>query len=282
MLKNIIFTGGGLKGWAYIGTIRALNELVDICNIEHVIATSIGSVFALFYISQIKWDYLLDFIINLDFKEVLDIDIDNILTTQSLLEGKKFYLLIKRLMSINLDPDITFMELYNKTKILYTVNSFNISKCECDYFNYQNTPDIKVLDAIMASCSIPLLFPSYNINNNYYYDGGLINNCAFQLVDELETIIFELNINSENTQNNKNNKLMELLISVLNFIQNKVASNANINNYILVNLVNDKYKDDLFNINQTKDDIFNIYMNGYLNSKKVIYDSFIALPDIIN
>ena len=185
-------------------------------------------------------------------------------------------------MSINLDPDITFMELYNKTKILYTVNSFNISKCECDYFNYQNTPDIKVLDAIMASCSIPLLFPSYNINNNYYYDGGLINNCAFQLVDELETIIFELNINSENTQNNKNNKLMELLISVLNFIQNKVASNANINNYILVNLVNDKYKDDLFNINQTKDDIFNIYMNGYLNSKKVIYDSFIALPDIIN
>jgi hypothetical protein len=56
----------------------------------------------------------------------------------------------------------------------------------------------------------------------------------------------------------------------------------NIDNYILVNIISDKYNDDTLNINQTKDDIFNIYMNGYLNSKKVIYDSFIALPNIIN
>ena len=37
MIKNIIFPGGGFKGWAYIGTIRALNELIDLHNIETVI-----------------------------------------------------------------------------------------------------------------------------------------------------------------------------------------------------------------------------------------------------
>jgi hypothetical protein len=68
MLKNIIFPGGGLKGWAYIGTIRALTELVDYSKIEQVIGTSIGSLFGLCYVLQIEWSYLLDFIINLDFK----------------------------------------------------------------------------------------------------------------------------------------------------------------------------------------------------------------------
>jgi predicted acylesterase/phospholipase RssA len=28
MFSNIIFSGGALKGWAYIGTIKALRELV--------------------------------------------------------------------------------------------------------------------------------------------------------------------------------------------------------------------------------------------------------------
>ena len=26
MIKNIIFTGGGFKGWAYIGTLQVLDE----------------------------------------------------------------------------------------------------------------------------------------------------------------------------------------------------------------------------------------------------------------
>ena len=50
MLKNIIFPGGGLKGWAYIGAIRALTELVEYSKIEQVIGTSIGSLFGLCYV----------------------------------------------------------------------------------------------------------------------------------------------------------------------------------------------------------------------------------------
>ena len=30
MIKNIVFSGGAFKGWAYIGTIRALNEYIRI------------------------------------------------------------------------------------------------------------------------------------------------------------------------------------------------------------------------------------------------------------
>ena len=104
MLKNIIFPGGGLKGWAYIGTIRALTELIDYSVIEQVIGTSIGSLFGLCYVLQIEWSYLLDFIINLDFKEMIDIDIDSILVTQSLLEGKKYQQLLREVIREQINP----------------------------------------------------------------------------------------------------------------------------------------------------------------------------------
>ena len=94
MIKNIVFSGAGLKCWAYIGTLRALQEYKT-PDLEEVLGVSAGSVFGLFYILGIKWEFLLDFFINLNFKELFDIDIDNILVQQSFLAGIKFTNILK-------------------------------------------------------------------------------------------------------------------------------------------------------------------------------------------
>ena len=95
MIKNIIFTGGGFKGWAYIGTLQVLDEYAFIFkDISQVIGVSIGSLFGLFYVLGIKWDFILNYVMNLNFKDFMDIDIDNILTNQSLFKGNKLFLLI--------------------------------------------------------------------------------------------------------------------------------------------------------------------------------------------
>ena len=290
MLKNIVFPGGGLKGWAYIGTIRALTELIDYSVIEQVIGTSIGSLFGLFYVLQIEWSYLLDFIINLDFKEMIDIDIDSILITQSLLEGKKYYQLIKEVISTKVNPEITFLELRKISKILLTINAYNITKRKEDYFNYLLTPDVKIIDAIMASCTLPLVFPAYNINNNYYYDSFFINNCPYNIIEPLETMVYEIslypdnntntNTNNTKTNNTNTNNLYQLIQSLLANVQ--ISKDTNLGNYIITEIIQEKYNNDMANINQTKDDIFNIYMYGYLTSKEKIFKNFIALPPIPN
>ena len=303
MLKNIIFPGGGLKGWAYIGAIRALTELVEYSKIEQVIGTSIGSLFGLCYVLQIEWSYLLDFIINLDFKEMIDIDIDSILVTQSLLEGKKYQQLLREVISTKVDPEITFLELKSISKILFTINAYNITKRKEDYFNYLLTPDVKVIDAVMASCTLPLIFPAYNINNNYYYDSFLINNCPYNIIEPLETMVFEISLipdffsgtlTTGNTlgptgntlgptgntlgPTGNNNSLYNLMQSLLASVQ--VNKDTNLGNYIITEIIQEKYNNDMANINQNKDDIFNIYMYGYLKSKDKIFENFIALPSI--
>jgi NTE family protein len=278
MLKNIIFPGGGLKGWAYIGTIRALTELVDYSVIEQLIGTSIGSFFGLCYVLQIEWSYLLDFIITLDFKEMIDIDIDSILVTQSLLEGKKYYEVIKEIISTKVDPEITFLELRKISKILLTINAYNVTKRKEEYFNYLLTPNVKVIDAVMASCTLPLVFPAYNINNDYYYDSFLINNCAYNIIEPLETMVFEISLYPEFFGTNNNNNLYQLIQSLLANIQ--VSKDIKLDNYIITEIIQEKYNNDMANINQSKDDIFNIYMYGYLKSKERIFENFIALPPI--
>jgi NTE family protein len=275
MIKNIIFSGGGLKGWAYIGTIQALNELIKLKDIEQIVGVSIGAVFGLFYLLGISHDYLLEFIMNLNFKDIIDIDIDHILVNHSLINGVHFYNKIKEIISTKIDPNITFLELYKyNSKILYTTNALNINESKIEYFNYINTPNIKVIDAVMASSSLPFLFPAYKINNKYYYDGGLCNNCPINLINELNTIAFD--IAAFNVNNSSNIKIIDLIMSLIN-ISNKAYSNEESN--IVFQILDGRFDNELININQSRDDIFNIYMTGYINSKNIIYNNFIALPE---
>jgi hypothetical protein len=41
------------------------------------------------------------------------------------------------------------------------------------------------------------------------------------------------------------------------------------------------FKDEMVNFNQSRDDIFNIYMNGYTNSREVLFKNYNTLPGIV-
>jgi hypothetical protein len=61
----------------------------------------------------------------------------------------------------------------------------------------------------------------------------------------------------------------------LNILTNlKKSKEKNLNEFYLLEK---EYDNELFNINQSRDDIFNIYMHGYEKSKTIIFDNFIAL-----
>ena len=110
------------------------------------------------------------------------------------------------------------------------------------------------------------------VKDNYYYDGGICNNCPTNLVDELESIAFDIGFFNDDVQSDV--KILSLLNS-LSFITNNQFSK---NDKIIFKILDQKYNNEVININQTKDDIFNIFMNGYINSKNTIFNNFIARP----
>jgi len=274
MIKNIVFSGGGFKAWAYIGSLRVLEEHPNFLDIEQVVGVSAGGVFGLFYVLGIKWDFLLDFFMDLNFKELQDIDIDNIMIQQSILAGVKFTEIIKEIMSYRIDPGVTFMELYRSFKIKFTTSALNITDSKLEYFNYELTPNIKVIDAVRASCSLPVVLPPYLINGKYYYDGGICNNCPIDIVDENNSIAFDVAFYAESNESPV--KLIDLLNSLVT-ISNRNSKQSMFTENIYT-ILDDSFSNESVNLNQSRDDIFNIYMNGYINSKNIFFKNHIALP----
>ena len=276
VIKNVVFTGGGLRGWAYIGTIRALNESKKFNKIEQVAGVSIGSLFGLMYLLKVPWETLLDYAMNLDYNDVIDMDLDNLLVNQSLMSGVKFMDHIKEFISLKVDPEITFIELKKYSGVLFTTLALNVNDSKVDYFNYQLTPDIKVADAIRASCSLPGILPSYCINGKNYFDGGICNNTPLEFLTENDTVAFDICL-KERGNNNTGNKIVDLVNSMMDILNISYRPKAN---YEVHQILDSRFQKEVVNFNQTKDDIFNIYMIGYRNSKEIIFKNYIALPDI--
>jgi NTE family protein len=270
MIKNFVFSGGGFKCWAYIGTLRAINEF-NIKEIEEIIGVSAGSFFGLVYLLDIKWEFLLDFFMDINFKELYDIDIDNILIQHSLFAGIKFTEIIKEIITHKVDPEITFAQLKRHTDIKFTVSALNITSSKLEYFNYSLTPDTKVVDAIRASCNLPIIFPPYKINNLCYYDGGIVNNCPADVLDELGTVAFELMQYTHSVNSNNVVNLLNTMIKIMN--ESKLEKRENV-----YNILDDSFQNESLNLNQTRDDIFNIYMHGYINTREILLKNYFSLP----
>jgi len=274
MVKNIVFSGGGLKSWAYIGTLKALSEAKEkgfFFDIEQIVGVSAGSVFGLCYILGIPWDFILDFFMELNFKELFDIDIDNVIIQQSLMAGLKFTEIVKELMTYKIDPDVTFEQLRKYSPITFTTSALNITDSKHEYYNYKLTPDVKVIDAVRASCSLTIVLPPYRINGKYYYDGGICNNCPIDILDEVDSIAFDISFYQET--NNSSMKLIDLINSLVS-ISNNVKPKTNYNIY---KILDDEFNNESINLNQSRDDIFNIYINGYINSKNILFENHFAL-----
>ena len=272
MIKNLVFSGGVLKGWAYIGTIRALEEYSIFSEIDNVAGTSVGAVFGLFYILKIPWSYILEKIMELKFFSLIDIQLNTIISRQCLIKGEKFKKFILSILKdyLNSPEKCTFRDLQNYTNINFTVTALNLTKGDVEYFNAENTPGIYIIDALIASCSLPLLFPSYKINEYYYCDGALCNNFPTNLFDDTYTIGFNLFNDSISNKGNSFFDILNTLVDLANKSNKQERKNV-------FNILDSQYDTHTYNIKQTPDDIFSIYMNGYINSRRIIFDNFIAL-----
>lgn len=96
----------------------------------------------------------------------------------------------------NISPSLTFKEHYELTNLSLTYNAVCFGDGSTLLMNYQTTPNLKVIDAIMATTALPILYPPYKINDKYYVDGGMSINYLLQLYPENES--FGITMGNEN------------------------------------------------------------------------------------
>ena len=79
MIKNLVFSGGGIKCISYIGVLKYLEENGLLEHVTDIVGSSGGAIFA--FMVTIGYNYidLSNLILQLDFDDLKDISTDNIL-----------------------------------------------------------------------------------------------------------------------------------------------------------------------------------------------------------
>ena len=193
-IKNLVLAGGGAKNLFIIGLLQKIN-INDVSNYAGVSSGSI--VIYLLSIGYTPFE-IEQLALELDLTSFMgEPSIENILLLKSITNLDNLKIVLQTLTNYKFKKDsITFQELYTKTNKIIQIGVTSLTNTNFTIFNYENYPNVNIIDAILASCSLPGIFPPYKINNSYYCDGGVLNNCPIDIFqnDIKNTIAFMFEI----------------------------------------------------------------------------------------
>ena len=152
----MVLSGGGARGVAHLGVLKALEELGVV--IDCISGTSAGALAGALYAQGLKPDAIVELI-----KKVgLYNSVRPAWARTGLLNMDGMKELLQKNIPINN---------FNSLKIPLTIAATDIRKGKVHYFS-----EGELIPAILASCSIPAIFNPVSINGNLYVDGGLVDN----------------------------------------------------------------------------------------------------------
>ena len=228
MYKNLIFSGGGVKGYIFLGVFKYLEENDLRKNVNSIAGASIGSLFALCFVLDYTFDDLYKIFTKIDLMENIDAfngDIfSKFMNKYGIESGENLVRIAKIFIKYKTDKeDITLKELYDFSGVELRISTSCVNDMDCIIFDHNNYPDVKVVDVLRMSVSIPFFFEPVLFNEKYYVDGGLTNNYPIEIYKEemKETLGFLIS-----TKNRKFDEKIEnleqyilcILKSTLNYI----------------------------------------------------------------
>ncbi|PFX91634.1 patatin [Bacillus mycoides] len=192
--KNLVFEGGGVKGIAYVGVLKVLEEKAILKNIERVGGTSAGAVIALIVALGYTHEEIKNTLEEMNLESFMDGNFGAIGDTVRLLSNKHGFFkgeafekwLEEIIHKKTQNKDITFNQFKEipEYKDLY-VQGTNLSTHRVETFSADNAEygDMKIKDAIRISMSIPFFFEAVKRKDHYYVDGGVLSNYPVRLFD---------------------------------------------------------------------------------------------------
>lgn len=209
MSLGIAMSGGGVKGAAHIGALKALEE--ENIKIDYIGGTSSGSIVATLYAAGYKPDDIY-YIFKMYCKKIKYVDFKNIfkllfglitrgkITIDGLNSGKSIYKLINKMCNEKNVYNISDIKI---PLVIPSVNMctgevvcFTSSKIRAFSDNTIFVNDADIGKVVQASCSFPTVFSPCNFKEDKLIDGGARENVPWREVellgaDRVISIIFE-------------------------------------------------------------------------------------------
>lgn len=190
---SLVFSGGAVKGYAYIGAIKELHSRGHLKNITNFAGTSIGSMVASLLAIGLSMDDMENVMKKLDLAKFFQSggiinDVYNFYEAYGIYTGDYIMDFIGEVMQKKTgNKDYTLKQLYDDTKVTLVIVSTNLNKKIPIYFHHANVipeyANIPIRLAVRLSCSLPFIFQAEKYNCDYFIDGGTLDNYPIHVFD---------------------------------------------------------------------------------------------------
>lgn len=174
--EELVLSAGGVKGVYFIGALEKLNQYYPLINFTYFTGCSAGGLLSTFLVIGYSIQEIKDIYFKINFLDFFDVKLTHLFDYGGFSKNDKLRNLFKSVfITKNIDINITFHELYSKTNKYLTLNSLNVSSGKICYLNHIETPNMCVLDALLMTMNIPIVFGLIPYDGNYYVDGAVLD-----------------------------------------------------------------------------------------------------------
>ena len=250
-MNDLCIGGGGMNGINFIGALEYLHQH-KLLDLKRFYGCSIGSLIGIMYISGFSPTKILSTLMKFDISGIIKYDFSKIESNKSLLDNE---LLNQFTTVLGEVEDITIKEFSDKYNTDINIYATNIDNDCYTNFNKTDFPEIKLRDAIIASMSVPFIFPPVKIGENYYIDG-----CAKNILGSPPKEIFILgySIILKNVTNGYMSKVI-----------NTMTKNKEPNSLYIIRCEGETGSEDILKVNEklTPGYIFKLYKSGISSAR---------------
>lgn len=249
MINHIVLSGGAYLGLYELGCLKYLSKsnFYSIQNIKSIHGTSIGGFIGAILCLQMDWDILCDYFIERPWYKTASITptmLFDVIQKKGLYNSSVIYKAIEPLFkSCDIDVNITLAQLHEKTNIDLYLYTIPISSFKILSLSHYSHPDLPLMKAIQMTCALPYIFQPVEYNDEFYIDGGLLNNYplndCFSREDASKDNILSLKFDKKSVKNtfNKDANILEygyfLYKQMLHVYKNK-KQYVNIENEVVI------------------------------------------------
>jgi NTE family protein len=164
----LVLGGGGMKGLSHVGVIRALDEAG--VRPDAVVGTSIGSLIGALFCAGFGWREMVEVAGQVKKEDIIRIN-----------RGAMWFGGIRSMSVFRDDPFRAWLERmlptrdWSALKTPLRVNATSLLTGKEIWFGRGQRDDVDLLDAVYASCALPVYFPPATIGGDVLVDGGISN-----------------------------------------------------------------------------------------------------------